>query len=115
MALIRRVLLKKIQPLVAESREGPDHARCAHTFGSWLRKTASRARWSRPCRRCPGGQLSILPRYIPSGDVERAIACCGDHPAGVRDRAILLLLARLALRAGDIVALRLGDIDWDRA
>ena len=34
---------------------------------------------------------------------------------GVRDRAILLLLARLALRAGDIAALRLGDIDWDRA
>ena len=29
--------------------------------------------------------------------------------------AILLLLARLALRAGDIVALRLADIDWDRA
>ena len=36
-------------------------------------------------------------------------------PAGLRDRAILLLLARLALRAGDIVALRLGDIAWDRA
>ena len=33
----------------------------------------------------------------------------------MRDRAILLLLARLALRAGDIVALRLSDIDWDRA
>ena len=33
----------------------------------------------------------------------------------MRDRAILLLLARLALRAGDIVALRLIDIDWDRA
>jgi site-specific recombinase XerD len=31
---------------------------------------------------------------------------------GKRDRAILLLLARLALRAGDIVRMRLQDIDW---
>lgn len=33
-------------------------------------------------------------------------------PVGLRDRAILLLLARLGLRAGDIVKLRLQDIDW---
>ena len=31
---------------------------------------------------------------------------------GRRNRAILLLLARMGLRAGDIVHLRLGDIDW---
>ena len=60
-------------------------------------------------------RLSTLPRYIPADDVERTITSCGDDPMGVRDRAILLLLARLALRAGDIAALRLGDIDWDRA
>ena len=63
----------------------------------------------------PRWRLSGLPRYIPADDVERAIASCGDDALGVRDRAILLLLARLALRAGDIVALRLADIDWDRA
>ena len=34
---------------------------------------------------------------------------------GRRDRAILLLLARLGLRAGDIVHLRLGDLDWQAA
>ena len=60
-------------------------------------------------------RLSGLPRHIPPEDVERAIASCGGNPAGLRDRAILLLLARLALRAGDVAALRLGDIDWDRA
>ena len=113
-ALIRRVLLKKIQPL------SPSHAKvltCAMRMylrflasedsvpGALVAAVPSVPRWS----------LSTLPRYISSDDVERAIACCGDHPAGVRDRAILLLLARLALRAGDIVALRLGDIDWDRA
>jgi len=39
-------------------------------------------------------------------------ACSSNTTVGMRDRAIVLLLARLALRAGDIVHLRLGDIDW---
>lgn len=60
--------------------------------------------------------LSSLPRYVQAEEVERVIAA-GDSasPVGRRDRAILLLLARLALRAGDIVQLRLGDIDWKGA
>ncbi len=46
-------------------------------------------------------------------DVERVIASCdATTPGGVRDRAILLLLARLGLRAGDICELRFSDIDW---
>ena len=36
-------------------------------------------------------------------------------PGGLRDRAIFLLLAPLGLRAGDIVTLCLGDIDWNNA
>ena len=61
-------------------------------------------------------RLSSLPRYIDPEDVEHVIACCDvTTPVGVRDKAILLLLARLALRAGDIVALRLEDIDWRNA
>ncbi len=61
-------------------------------------------------------RLSSLPRYLPPEDVERVIASCGvSSPAGQRDRAILLLLARLGLRAGDIVQLRLQDIDWKGA
>ncbi len=60
-------------------------------------------------------QLATLPRHIPIEDVERTISSCGETPMGVRDRAILLLLARLALRAGDIIDLRLGDIEWDKA
>lgn len=58
-------------------------------------------------------RLAPLPRYINPEQVEHVISCCDvSTPKGCRDKAILLLLARLALRAGDIVALRLEDIDW---
>jgi integrase/recombinase XerD len=63
-----------------------------------------------------GWRLSALPRYLPVADVERILAACDSATvAGARDRAILLLLSRLGLRAGDIYALRLGDIDWAQA
>lgn len=59
-------------------------------------------------------RLSSLPRYLQSDEVERVISSCDPNsPVGRRDHAILLLLARLGLRAGDIVQLRLGDIDWE--
>jgi site-specific recombinase XerD len=61
-------------------------------------------------------RLSSLPRYLQAEEVERVIASCDPvSPVGRRDRAILLLLARLGLRAGDIVQVRLADIDWKAA
>jgi integrase len=39
--------------------------------------------------------------------------CRPPHHAGTRDKAILLLLARLGLRAGDVLNLRLADLDWN--
>lgn len=61
-------------------------------------------------------RLSSLPRYLQPEEVERIISACDlGSPVGRRDYAILLLLARLALRAGDIVQLRLSDIDWKQA
>jgi site-specific recombinase XerD len=63
----------------------------------------------------PTWQLARLPRFLPDDDVERLIAAC-DRKSLVarRDRAMLLLLARLGLRASDVVGLRCGDIDWER-
>jgi site-specific recombinase XerD len=59
---------------------------------------------------------AALPRYLPGADVNLIIdACERSTPVGLRDRAALLLLARLGLRAGDIVALRMGDVDWREA
>ena len=57
-----------------------------------------------------------LPRHVGQDDIERMIATCDvTTPMGMRDRAALLLLARLALRASDVAGLNLDDIDWDRA
>lgn len=63
----------------------------------------------------PRYRLSSLPRYISASDVDRVIRCCNLSTAhGRRDHAVLMLLARLGLRAGDIVAMKLSDLDWRR-
>jgi integrase/recombinase XerD len=57
--------------------------------------------------------LSTIPKYLSPEDVERLLdACYRSTSIGRRDRAILLLLARLGLRASEVVALRLDEIDW---
>lgn len=58
-------------------------------------------------------RLASLPKYLPAEAVERVLATCDlTTPSGVRDRAVLLLLAHLGLRAGDVAALRWGDSNW---
>ncbi|WP_292415335.1 tyrosine-type recombinase/integrase [Mesorhizobium sp.] len=44
--------------------------------------------------------------------VEALATCDLSNPLDLRDRAALLLLARLGLRAGDVRGLRLDDFDW---
>lgn len=61
-------------------------------------------------------KLSSLPRYLDAQQVARLIESCSrDGQQGLRDRAIVLLLLRLGLRAGDVVGMRPADIDWDEA
>jgi site-specific recombinase XerD len=58
--------------------------------------------------------LSSVPKYLPAEQIQRVLDSCDRHTvAGKRDYAILLLLARLGLRAGEVVALTLDDIDWE--
>jgi site-specific recombinase XerD len=60
-----------------------------------------------------GWRLSALPRGLDPGQVEAVLAA--PDPAsrsGLRDRAILMLLARLGLRGAEAAGLRLADIDW---
>jgi integrase/recombinase XerD len=58
--------------------------------------------------------MPSIPRAIPAHDVRRLLASINRRTAiGCRDYAILLLLARLGLRAGEVVRLKLEDIDWN--
>lgn len=71
-----------------------DMARCVPTIATW--------------------SLSNVPKYLPADQIQRVVdACDRDTTAGKRDYAILLLLARLGLRACEVVALTLDDIDWE--
>lgn len=57
---------------------------------------------------------SDIPKSLPAGTVERVLGQCDRKtPIGRRNYAILLLLARLGLRAGEVVTLNLEDLDWD--
>ena len=61
----------------------------------------------------PNWSLSTLPRFLPAATVERILECCDRKTSvGRRNHAILLLLARLGVRAGEVVGLSLDDIDW---
>ena len=54
-----------------------------------------------------------LPKALPDGQVAALLASCDRETAtGRRDFAVLTLLARLGLRACEVSALELGDIDW---
>ena len=59
-------------------------------------------------------RLASLPRCLSAKDLDRLIgACDGNAPARLRDRAIVLLLSRLGLRAADVAQLRFSDINWE--
>jgi integrase/recombinase XerD len=62
-----------------------------------------------------GYSLAGLPRALEPGQVEAMLASCDLATAtGRRDRAVLLLLSRMGLRAGEAAGLGLDDIDWRR-
>jgi integrase/recombinase XerD len=58
--------------------------------------------------------MSSIPRAIAADQVRQLLASINRNTAiGCRDYAILLLLARLGLRSGEVASLELGDIDWN--
>ena len=59
-------------------------------------------------------RLSDLPQFLEPEQVQRLLQSCQrSSPCGRRDYAALLLLARLGLRAGEVVHLCLEDINWN--
>jgi integrase/recombinase XerD len=60
-----------------------------------------------------GWRLSGLPKRLDPGQVEALLGSCDRSTViGLRDFAILTLLSRLGLRAGEVAALSLEAIDW---
>jgi integrase/recombinase XerD len=60
-----------------------------------------------------GWRSPELPRYLGTAQVEKVLQSCDRRrKVGKRDYAILLLLARLGLRAGEVIHLMLDDINW---
>jgi site-specific recombinase XerD len=58
-------------------------------------------------------KLSALPRGLKEPEIKRLLDCCDQETSsGLRDHAILSLLARLGLRGAEAAGLRLDDIDW---
>jgi site-specific recombinase XerD len=61
----------------------------------------------------PQWKYASLPSRLTPTDVERVLTVYRDGSViGVRNRAILFCLARLGLRAQDVVLLRFDDVDW---
>ncbi len=58
-------------------------------------------------------KLATLPTFLTAAQVQRALdGCERGTPMGRRDYAILMMLAKLGLRAGEVATLTLDDIDW---
>jgi len=58
-------------------------------------------------------RLSGLPRFLEDDQAQALLDSCDPQTAtGRRDLAILTLLMRLGLRAGEVAGLRLEDLDW---
>ncbi|MHB8655567.1 MAG: tyrosine-type recombinase/integrase [Terriglobia bacterium] len=101
------------------SRVGSARAKHVVTsLRSFLRFLLQRGALHRDLAACAptvaGWSLSALPRFISPQDVQKVIDSCDcARPGGLRDRALLLLLARLGLRSGEIMRLTLDDVDWE--
>lgn len=61
----------------------------------------------------PSGTKRSLPRGVAAEQVAALLAICDPAtPIGARDRALVSILVRLGLRAGEVARLTLDDIDW---
>jgi len=61
-------------------------------------------------------RLTALPKPLPADAVQKILdGCDRTTTVGRRDHAMLLLLARLGLRAGEVAGLQIEDIDWENA
>jgi site-specific recombinase XerC len=109
---IRNFLLARVRHLAPKRAQSMGTALRSFLRFLFLRgETASDLAFAIPTVR--QWRLSSVPRHLPAPDVERLLrACDGSSASGRRDHAILLLIARLGLRASEVINLELGDLHW---
>jgi site-specific recombinase XerD len=92
-------------------RSVPSHPRSFFTFLFWSGKTKRDLARSFP--RVAPPKADNLPRYLNAQEIGQLIeAHRANETVGRRNCAMLLLMARLGLRAPEVVAIQLDDIDW---
>jgi site-specific recombinase XerD len=92
-------------------KTAPSHLRNLFRFLFWSGKTKRDLAASIPRARQPA--KSTLPRCLKPEDVERLLdASWAPTAVGRRNYAMLMALARLGLRAPEVIAIQLDDIDW---
>lgn len=63
--------------------------------------------------RSPRWRLASLPQALEARELDAVLATCDRRTAvGCRNHAVLVLLGRLGMRAGEVAALQLDDLDW---
>jgi integrase/recombinase XerD len=119
LATIQKPLLPKQYGLLFLERAKPHSRGRAKTIAT---STRAFLRYLVATGQCPTGrdyavprfanwQLASVPRFLVAEDIERVVAAC-EGESRLRDRAIVLLLARLGLRASEAANLELTHIDW---
>jgi site-specific recombinase XerD len=100
----RRLGIKRAKLMMTALRSFLGYARFSgETSLALARSVPVVANWS----------MSSIPRAISADQTKRLLASIDRNSAmGLRDYAVLLLLARLGLRAGEVAAINLDDIDW---
>ncbi|MGH1467161.1 MAG: tyrosine-type recombinase/integrase [Cognatishimia sp.] len=92
-------------------KTGPSHLRNLFQFLFWSGKTERNLSNAVPKARHP--KPTGIPRYLQPEEVDRLIEVVRDHKkTGRRNYAMLMLIARLGLRAPEVTAIELDDIDW---
>jgi integrase/recombinase XerD len=101
----KRMPARRLKLVVTALRSLLNHGQmCGEVTPQILAAVPSVASWA---------TTPALPRAISAEHAHLAIESCKLHTAvGRRDRAVLLLLARLGLRSGEVAALLLDDVDW---
>jgi site-specific recombinase XerD len=92
-------------------RTPPTHLRSLFRFLFWSGKTKRDLASSLP--RVAMGRASHLSRALPPEEIERLVdAVWAPDAVSRRNYAMLMMLARLGLRAPEVIAIQLDDIDW---